>query len=84
MKWSSTEIDKIAPAFLKAQKAKKDAKKDQKNPHLKSMYSDLASVVDACKDALHDNNIAYLQLLGNKDGKNTLKTIKNFLRLLRK
>jgi len=75
MKWSSDEIDQIAPAFLEAQKASKGAKKDQKNPHLKNMYADFASVVDACKDSLHDNNIAYTQLLGNKDGRNTIKTI---------
>lgn len=75
MDWSSKEIDKIVPAFLAAQKASKSATKDKKNPHLKNMYSDFASVVDACKESLHDNGIAYIQLLGNKDGKNTIKTI---------
>ena len=75
MKWSSDDIDKIAPAFLKAQEESKGAKKDQKNPHLKNMYADFASVVDACKESLHKNKIAYIQLLGNKDGKNTIKTI---------
>src|SRR5690348_2447368 len=38
------------------------AKKDMTNPHYKSRYADLASVWDACRDALTANGIAVIQM----------------------
>lgn len=35
--------------------------KDSTNPHFKSSYADLASVWDACRDALSENGIAVIQ-----------------------
>ena len=60
MKTSET-ITKIAPALLKAQKAIKAALKDSTNPHFKSKYADLSSVIDAVKEPLNASGIMYLQ-----------------------
>ena len=60
MKTSDT-ITKIAPALLSAQKAITFAAKDAINPHLKSKYADLPSVIDAVKGALNDNGIMFSQ-----------------------
>jgi hypothetical protein len=67
MKTSET-ISKIAPALLKAQKAIKAALKDAANPHFKSKYADLSSVVDAVKGPLNDAGITFLQ--GVEDAEN--------------
>lgn len=49
-------------AFLQAQREIKVALKDSRNPHFKSTYADLESVWESCKDALHKNGIAVMQL----------------------
>lgn len=58
---TSETITKIAPALLKAQKAITFAAKDAINPHLKSKYADLPSVIDAVKGALNDSGIMFSQ-----------------------
>lgn len=60
MKTSAT-ILKIAPALLAAKKAFKPALKTAENPHFKSKYVDLQSVVDATEDALSLNGLMLLQ-----------------------
>lgn len=57
----SDEINKLATALAKAQGAMDHATKDRANPHFKSRYADLASVVDACRAPLSANGIAVLQ-----------------------
>lgn len=54
----SDTIGKIGAALAKAQKAMRHAVADSENPHFKSHYADLASVIDAVKDPLADNEIA--------------------------
>ena len=49
-------------ALVKCQSQIKTALKDSKNPHFKSTYADLTSVMLACKDALAANDLAVLQL----------------------
>ena len=49
-------------ALVKCQSQIKTALKDSKNPHFKSSYADLTSVMLACKDALAANDLAVLQL----------------------
>lgn len=58
---TSDNISNIAPALLKAQKSIKFAVKDAKNPHFKSSYADLGSVIDAIKAPLNDNGILFMQ-----------------------
>ena len=64
---TSDSITKIAPAILKAQKAITFAAKDATNPHYKSKYADLPSVIDAIKPALNLVGIAFLQTAGTSD-----------------
>ena len=51
-------------ALVKAQKAMGAVLKNASNPHLKSKYADLGSVLDACQSALHDNGFAIMQPCG--------------------
>ena len=51
-------------ALVKAQKAMGAVLKNASNPHLKSKYADLGSVLDACQAALHDNGFAIMQPCG--------------------
>lgn len=57
----SETITTFAAAFVAAQAKIKGAAKDATNPHFKSKYADLSSVMDACKEALSDQGIAVLQ-----------------------
>lgn len=59
---------KLAEALAKAQGAIKPAKKDKANPFFKSKYSDLASVWEACREALSTNGIAVVQAPCINDG----------------
>jgi hypothetical protein len=58
---TSESIKEIAAALPKAQANYKNATKDVSNPFFKSKYADLASVIDACRDALNDQGITILQ-----------------------
>jgi len=58
---TSESLIKIAPALLAAQGAITFAKKDAVNPHFKSTYADLPAVIDAVKEALNTNEIAFVQ-----------------------
>jgi len=57
----SESIGKLAAALAKAQKAIKGAVKDAKNPHFNSRYADLATIHDACREPLAENEIAVVQ-----------------------
>lgn len=73
---TSEQIDKIAPAFVKAQAACNGAKKSSNNPHFKSKYADLSAVWDACEGALETNKLSVLQGLGEViDGKMQIETM---------
>jgi hypothetical protein len=61
---TSEQISNIASALVKAQQAITFASKDAINPHLKSKYADLPSVIDAVKVALNSNGISFLQSAG--------------------
>jgi hypothetical protein len=58
---TSDSIIKIAPALVASQEEIRFAIKDSTNPHFKSRYADLGSVIDAVKKALNDNGIAFIQ-----------------------
>lgn len=59
---TSPAIGELAAALAKAQGAIKGAAKDSLNPHFRSRYADLASIWDACRDALSNNGLAVVQL----------------------
>lgn len=54
-------VKSIATALAKAQLQMGKALKTSSNPHFKSKYADLASVMDACMEALNSNGIAVIQ-----------------------
>ena len=60
----SEQLNEIAAALAKAQGKVKSAIKANTNPHFRSKYADLASVKDACADALSANDIAVVQAHG--------------------
>mgnify|MGYP001613216250 CR=1 FL=1 len=62
MSMHSEQINEIATALAKAQSEIKNASEDKTNPHFKSSYASLASVWDACRDAITKNGIAVVQL----------------------
>lgn len=58
---TSTSIAALAAALAKAQGQLEGAKKDSTNPHFKSRYADLASVVEAIKGCFPVNGLSYVQ-----------------------
>lgn len=50
---------KFIKSFLAAQKQMRGAEKDARNPHFKNQYSTLESVIDAVKEPLNSNGIAF-------------------------
>ncbi|MBV8781907.1 MAG: ERF family protein [Phycisphaerae bacterium] len=65
---TSESVAAIAPAFVSAQAKVMPAAKDSENPHFRSKYADLASVMHACKDALNENGIGVIQSPAPADG----------------
>lgn len=57
----------IALALLQAQKKIKNAQKDAKNPHFKSDYATLESVIGAVKDIANDEGILIVQGTGRDE-----------------
>lgn len=63
-------------AFLKAQPNIEAAIKDSKNPHFKSNYADINSVIEACKEHLNAVGITIMQPMGgDADGRMWVKTL---------
>jgi hypothetical protein len=54
-------MKELYSAFVKAQAQISKAAKDSTNPHFKSKYADLESVIDAVKPALINNGLAFIQ-----------------------
>lgn len=71
----SLELKDLAAALAKAQAAVRVAKRDADNPFFKSTYADLASVWEACREALTSNGLSVVQFPGFADGVATLDTI---------
>lgn len=64
---TDTKHPNIAAALAAAQAQMGKALKSAQNPHFKSKYADLASVVDACMPALNANGIAVVQPMAETD-----------------
>ncbi len=63
----SESIKELATALAKAQGAIKGAVKDSANPFFKSKYADLASVVEAIRNAFAANGLSYIQSVEPSD-----------------
>ncbi len=71
----SPEIKQIAAALVKAQNEIKAAIKDSTNPHFRSKYADLSSVVDAVKAPLLKNGISFIQGVNDAEGGVAVETM---------
>jgi hypothetical protein len=65
---TSEQLDKIAPALVAALAEIENAAKDAKNPHFRSSYATLASVIDATKVGLTKHGLTVLQTPGWTNG----------------
>jgi hypothetical protein len=53
----------LLPALIKAKLAMEPARKNQTNPHFRSKYADLASVIEAVEAALSANDLVLVQTI---------------------
>lgn len=76
MHFQSETIGELAKALAAAQGAMTSAAKDAANPHFKSRYADLSSIMDACRGPLAANHLSVTQLPGRReDGSVMLTTL---------
>jgi len=68
-------MKEIAKALVQAQANMGNAHKNSKNPHFKSSYADLSSVMDACIPALNAAGIAVIQPTIERDGQRYVDTV---------
>lgn len=61
----SEQINEIAKAICKAQESMTFAKKDGYNPHFKSNFADLASVISALKEPFAKAELSYTQIVSD-------------------
>jgi hypothetical protein len=71
----SESIAMLAAALHKAQGKIKAALKDSTNPHFRSKYADLSSVVDAVKSPLLECGISFLQGVQDAEGGVAVETM---------
>ena len=71
----SDSIAALAAALAKAQGSMRHALKDSVNPHFKSRYADLASVLDAVRSPLADYGLAVVQLVGDDEHGAAVETV---------
>jgi ERF superfamily len=69
----SESLDQIAPAMAKAQAAMKAAVMDGENPHFKSRFCTLSSIMDAVRKPLADHGLSVVQ--GPSAGEGTARVM---------
>lgn len=74
MDWD-TEMKSIATSLAAAQINMGKALKQSDNPHFRSKYADLGSVMDACLPALNEHGIAVIQPTGEDEQGRFVETI---------
>ena len=68
-RYQTKDLGELFSALTKAQAAMSDAKTESRNPHYRSKYADLSSVVKASRGPLTDNGLAVTQFIREKEGK---------------
>jgi hypothetical protein len=71
----SESIKELSSALAKAQGLIEGALKDAQNPHFRSKYATLASVVDAVKEPLAKHGLSYTQILHDAENAVKVETI---------
>lgn len=69
------DLNELYTALSKAQGEFNIAKKDSDNPFYKSKYASMASIMEACRDALSKNGLCISQPIVNVDGVLCVQTI---------
>ena len=64
---TSESIVKLIAALAKAQAEMKPAVMDAKNSHFGNKYATFASIINACRDPLSKNGLAFVQILSTED-----------------
>lgn len=72
---TSSSINNLTKALLKAQTQMGSAVKGAKNPFFKSSYADLPTVMEVVKGPLNENGLIILQPNAYRDGKNFIDTV---------
>lgn len=70
----SEQIDQLATALAKAQGAMQNAVMNRTNPHFKSKYADLSSVLDAIRAPLSGAGLSVVQTMQVAEGRLVLRT----------
>lgn len=60
----SPEFTTLAASLVKAQSMLTGAKRDAKNPHFRSAYATLETVIETAKPALQESGVAFIQAPG--------------------
>jgi hypothetical protein len=68
-------MKQLFAALVKCQAKLGAAAKDKTNPHFKSKYADLASVVDAIKPVAAECGLAYVQIFREAEGGVCIETV---------
>ena len=71
----SEQINELAAALAKAQGAMSNAVMNRTNPHFKSKYADLSSVLDASRAPLSANGLSVVQTIQNSERGPFLRTV---------
>lgn len=71
---TSTTLGALAAAMAKAQAGLESASKNAKNPHLRTRYADLDSVVDTIRPVLAAHGLCVVQGASFSDGLATIET----------
>ena len=58
---TSESVDKIFPAFIKAQAEIGNPKKTKENTFFKAKYAELSDIIDMSKQVLHENGLCLIQ-----------------------
>lgn len=70
-----SQIDKLAEALANTQSEIQDAEKNSQNPHFKSFYADLSSVLQSIREPLAKNNLSLSQIVNSQGEDYFLETI---------
>lgn len=73
--YQSEQINELATALAKAQGQMQHAIKDSVNPHFKTKYADLASIIDAIRVPLSENGLSFVQPIRIENGIIVLDTL---------
>lgn len=71
----SESIAALSKSLVKAQANIEGAAKDKVNPHFRSKYADLASVVEAIKKHATDNGLAWTQIMHDAENAAKVETV---------